>query len=136
MNKLRDQYRTDATINKVKELLSSVPRRLPSAAGQYLIHKAPIVQWLPRYSPIWILNDFVAGMTIGVMMIPQALAYAKIATIPGEFGLYSSWLPAVIYVFMGTSKGQSGIPHKSNAHKCRLGMHQIYLPDRLQSWAS
>ncbi|KAI8284064.1 hypothetical protein K4K60_002226 [Colletotrichum sp. SAR11_57] len=43
-------------------------------------------------------------------MIPQALAYAKIATIPGEFGLYSSWLPAAIYVFMGTSKDLSTGP--------------------------
>lgn len=107
LDKAKDQYKTDFTLNMVKESFSTSGTRLSSATGQYLIQKVPIVQWLPRYSPKWILNDFVAGMTIGTMMIPQALSYAKIATIPGVFGLYSSWLPAAIYVFMGTSKGKS-----------------------------
>jgi sodium-independent sulfate anion transporter 11 len=40
------------------------------------------------------------------MLIPQGLSYAKIATIPIEHGLYSSWLPAAIAVFLGTSKGK------------------------------
>jgi len=41
------------------------------------------------------------------MLIPQSLAYAKIATIPGEYGLMSSWLPNFLYFIMGTSKGKS-----------------------------
>jgi sodium-independent sulfate anion transporter 11 len=40
------------------------------------------------------------------MLIPQSLAYAKIATISGEFGLMSSWLPNFLYFIMGTSKGK------------------------------
>lgn len=51
-----------------------------------------------------------AGLTIGVMLIPQGLSYAKIATIPIEHGLYSSWLPAAIAVFLGTSKDLSTGP--------------------------
>ncbi|KAK6223526.1 sulfate permease [Colletotrichum tabaci] len=110
VEKAKSDFRTDSTINKVRgEVTSGLPR-LPLAIGQYLIQKVPIVQWLPNYNPKWVISDFTAGMTIGVMMIPQALAYAKIAKIPGEFGLYSSWLPAAIYVFMGTSKDLSTGP--------------------------
>lgn len=80
-------------------------RALPRVAGDYLVDKVPVVQWAPQYNPRWLINDALAGITIGVMLIPQALAYAKIATIAGEFGLMSSWLPNFLYFFMGTSKG-------------------------------
>jgi sodium-independent sulfate anion transporter 11 len=75
-------------------------------AGQYVLQKAPIVQWLPKYNPRWFLNDTLAGITVGVLLIPQSLAYAKIATIPGEYGLMASWLPNFLYLIMGTSKGE------------------------------
>lgn len=105
IDKAKFEFQTDSTIKTIQKKVTSGLPRLPLATGQYLTEKVPLVQWLTQYDPKWILSDFTAGMTIGVMMIPQALAYAKIATIPGEFGLYSSWLPAAIYVFMGTSKG-------------------------------
>ncbi|KAJ4352489.1 uncharacterized protein N0V89_007837 [Didymosphaeria variabile] len=79
-------------------------RALPRVAGKYLVDKVPVVHWAPHYSPRWLANDFLAGITVGVMLIPQALAYAKIATISGEYGLMSSWLPNFLYFFMGTSK--------------------------------
>jgi sodium-independent sulfate anion transporter 11 len=40
------------------------------------------------------------------MLIPQGLSYAKLADIPVQYGLMSSWLPAAIYAFMGTTKGE------------------------------
>jgi solute carrier family 26 (sodium-independent sulfate anion transporter), member 11 len=103
---VKEELRTDTTLNKAQYYLRTAPKKFPSAAGQYLLDKVPIVQWLPRYSPTWLLPDFIAGLTIGVMLIPQGLAYAKIATIPIENGLYSSWVPAAVAVFMGTSKGK------------------------------
>ncbi|KAH8898116.1 sulfate permease [Thozetella sp. PMI_491] len=108
--KVKEHVRTDETISRTAATFRSSLKKLPSATVQYAVEKVPIVQWLPSYDPRWILSDLIAGMTIGVMMIPQALAYAKIATIPGEFGLYSSWLPAALYVFMGTSKDLSTGP--------------------------
>jgi sodium-independent sulfate anion transporter 11 len=78
---------------------------LPRATGKYLVDKVPVVHWAPQYNLRWLANDALAGITVGVMLIPQALAYAKIATIPGEYGLMSSWLPNFLYFFMGTSKG-------------------------------
>jgi len=65
----------------------------------------PIVGWLPKYNLRWIVNDVIAGLTLGFLLIPQSLSYAKIATIPVEYGLQSSWLPATLYTFMGSTKG-------------------------------
>jgi sodium-independent sulfate anion transporter 11 len=41
-----------------------------------------------------------------LMLIPQSLSYAKIATIPVEYGLMSSWLPPTLYAIMGSTKGE------------------------------
>ena len=104
---LHKEIETDETIRRAKGVVDQATRSLPSAKGKYFLGKVPIVQWLPKYSPKWILNDLMAGVTVGVLLIPQALAYAKITTISGEFGLMSSWLPPAIYAIMGTSKGTS-----------------------------
>lgn len=102
----KGMVQTDTTTNRVKNFVIEGAPKLPSATGRYLLDKVPIVEWLPRYHLSWLLTDFIAGLTIGVMLIPQGLAYAKIATIPIEHGLYSSWVPAAVCVFMGTSKGE------------------------------
>jgi solute carrier family 26 (sodium-independent sulfate anion transporter), member 11 len=96
---------TDVTYQRTLRYGGKTIRALPSVTGQYLIEKVPVVYWLPKYNPRWILNDALAGITVGVLLIPQSLAYAKIATIPGEYGLMSSWLPNYLYFLMGTSKG-------------------------------
>ncbi|KAI1807315.1 sulfate permease [Daldinia bambusicola] len=107
---VKEEFRTDVTLNRVAKFARTAPKRFPSAAKQYLADKLPIIQWLPRYSPSWLVQDFMAGLTIGVLLIPQGLAYAKIATIPIENGLYSCWVPAAVMVFMGTSKDLSTGP--------------------------
>ncbi|KAI5921607.1 sulfate transporter 4.1 [Camillea tinctor] len=104
------ELQTDTTLNRAVYYARTTPKKLPSAARQYLLDKLPIIEWLPRYSPSWLPQDFMAGLTIGVMLIPQGLSYAKIATIPIEHGLYSSWVPAAVAVFMGTSKDLSTGP--------------------------
>lgn len=107
VNAFKNVVRTDASTARVKNFVVEGAPKLPGAAKYYLLDKFPIIQWLPRYHPSWFLQDFIAGLTVGVMLIPQGLAYAKIATIPIENGLYSAWVPAVVAVFMGTSKGSS-----------------------------
>lgn len=98
---------TDITINRTIRYGGKAARAAPSVAAQYLVDRVPVVHWLPRYNPRWLLNDTLAGITVGVLLIPQSLAYAKIATIPGEYGLMSSWLPNFLVFIMGTSKGTS-----------------------------
>ncbi|KAI0098613.1 sulfate permease [Nemania sp. FL0031] len=107
---LKEELRTDPNISRAKYYARVIPEKFPSATKQYFLNKLPIAQWLPRYSPSWLVSDFMGGLTIGVMLIPQGLSYAKIATIPIEHGLYSSWLPAAIAVFLGTSKDLSTGP--------------------------
>ncbi|KAL9114077.1 MAG: hypothetical protein Q9227_001849 [Pyrenula ochraceoflavens] len=104
---IRTEIQTDENLNKAKRYARRGAENLPSAALEYVVEKLPIAQWLPRYAPRWLINDVVAGLTLGIMMIPQALAYAKIATIPGQFGLMASWIPGLLYAFMGTSKDLS-----------------------------
>lgn len=120
---LKTMVRTDTTTNRVKDYVVKGAPQLPAASAQYLLDKVPIVSWLPRYHPSWLLTDAIAGLTIGVMLIPQGLAYAKIATIPIENGLYSSWIPAAICVFMGTSKGKS--LHSLEEVSSRADNHQL-----------
>ena len=96
---------TDITIDRTIRYSGKAVRAAPSVAAQYIVERVPVVHWLPRYNPRWLLNDTLAGITVGVLLIPQSLAYAKIATIPGEYGLMSSWLPNFLVFIMGTSKG-------------------------------
>ncbi|XP_073444189.1 sodium-independent sulfate anion transporter isoform X2 [Dendrobates tinctorius] len=64
----------------------------------------PFLCWLPQYSLQWMQLDMIAGFTVGLTVIPQALAYAEVAGLPVEFGLYSSYVGCFIYCLFGTSK--------------------------------
>lgn len=81
-----------------------------SAAGRgccsYSTLKAwlPILSWLPRYKLKWLKMDLLAGLTVGLTTVPQALAYAEVAGLPVQFGLYSAFMGGFIYTLLGTSK--------------------------------
>lgn len=64
----------------------------------------PIADWLPRYDKAQLRGDLSAGLTVGVMLIPQGMAYAMLAGIPPIYGLYASILPLVLYAIFGTSR--------------------------------
>ncbi|XP_064635425.1 sodium-independent sulfate anion transporter-like isoform X4 [Lineus longissimus] len=66
--------------------------------------KFPIVQWLPKYRLDTLQCDVIAGLTVGLMVIPQGLAYAQVADLPQQYGLYSAFVGCFIYCFLGTSK--------------------------------
>jgi sodium-independent sulfate anion transporter 11 len=106
LEKAKADVRNDATWNRAARLSVKGAKALPAGTVQYISDKVPIVGWLPKYNPRWIVNDLIAGLTLGLMLIPQGLSYAKIANIPVEYGLMSSWLPAAIYAFMGSTKGE------------------------------
>lgn len=65
---------------------------------------APILSWLPNYKKEWLKGDVGAGITVGVMLIPQGMAYASIAGLPEVYGLYASIVPLLIYALFGTSR--------------------------------
>ncbi|MDH3648640.1 MAG: solute carrier family 26 protein [Saprospiraceae bacterium] len=64
----------------------------------------PAVGWLARYDKTLLRGDLVAGLTVGVMLIPQGMAYAMIAGLPPIYGLYASTIPLIIYALFGTSR--------------------------------
>lgn len=64
----------------------------------------PAFDWLANYNKNQFKGDLSAGLTVGVMLIPQGMAYAMIAGLPPIYGLYAATLPLVIYALLGTSR--------------------------------
>ncbi|MGP6087628.1 SulP family inorganic anion transporter [Antarctobacter jejuensis] len=74
--------------------------KLPSSVTQYL----PILTWARTYDRDTATSDLVAAVIVTIMLIPQSLAYALLAGLPAEMGLYASILPLVAYAIFGTSR--------------------------------
>lgn len=64
----------------------------------------PILTWLPAYQSRDLKGDVSAGLTVGVMLIPQGMAYAMLAGMPPIYGLYASIIPLILYAIFGTSR--------------------------------
>jgi SulP family sulfate permease len=64
----------------------------------------PIADWLFSYQKDWLRPDLIAGLTAAAVVIPKAMAYATIAGLPVQVGLYTAIVPMVIYAVLGTSR--------------------------------
>ncbi|TVY37426.1 Sulfate permease [Lachnellula occidentalis] len=64
----------------------------------------PFTHWIGRYNLQWLAGDLVAGITIGAVVVPQGMAYASLAGLPVQYGLYTSFMGVLIYWFFATSK--------------------------------
>ncbi|GLT74453.1 hypothetical protein SLA2020_462510 [Shorea laevis] len=64
----------------------------------------PILEWGRSYNLTKFKGDIIAGLTIASLCIPQDIAYAKLAHLDPQYGLYSSFVPPLIYAFMGSSR--------------------------------
>lgn len=64
----------------------------------------PITNWIGDYSKDKAVGDVTAGLTVALTVIPQSLAYANLAGLPVQYGLYASFIGCFIYCVMGTSK--------------------------------
>ena len=67
----------------------------------------PSLVWLRQYQPEWLRDDIVAGLTAAAVVVPKAMAYATIAGLPLQVGLYTAIVPMVIYALLGTSRALS-----------------------------
>ncbi len=65
--------------------------------------RLPLPAWLTGYKKDWLRPDVVAGLTAAAVVIPKAMAYATIAGLPVEVGLYTAFLPMLVYAALGTS---------------------------------
>jgi sulfate permease, SulP family len=64
----------------------------------------PLPEWLVSYRGDWLRPDIIAGLTTGAVIIPKAMAYAMMAGLPVQVGLYTALVPMVIYAVLGTSR--------------------------------
>ncbi|KAI3497833.1 hypothetical protein L1887_33415 [Cichorium endivia] len=64
----------------------------------------PILQWGPDYNLDLLKSDVVSGLTIASLAIPQGISYAKLANLPPIVGLYSSFVPPLVYAVLGSSR--------------------------------
>ena len=64
----------------------------------------PILEWLPNYNTSLFKGDLLAGITVGIILIPQGIAYALIAGLPPIYGLYCALVPQVMYSIFGSSR--------------------------------
>ncbi|XP_052543512.1 sodium-independent sulfate anion transporter isoform X2 [Tympanuchus pallidicinctus] len=69
-----------------------------------VLRRLPVLGWLPRYSLSCLRLDLIAGVTVGLTVVPQALAYAEVAGLPVQYGLYSSFVGCFVYCLLGTAK--------------------------------
>nr|XP_025139635.1 solute carrier family 26 member 10 isoform X6 [Bubalus bubalis] len=74
-------------------------------AWRLLLARLPPLRWLPHYRwRAWLLGDAVAGLTVGIVHVPQGMAFALLTSVPPVFGLYTSFFPVLIYTLLGTGR--------------------------------
>ncbi|XP_062233630.1 probable sulfate transporter 3.4 [Phragmites australis] len=96
--RLAEVFFPDDPLHQFKNQSSA--RRLVLAL-QYFF---PIFQWGSEYNARLLRSDVVAGLTIASLAIPQGISYAKLANLPPIIGLYSSFVPPLIYSLLGSSR--------------------------------
>ena len=87
----------------------------------------PFLQWFSAYSFKDLPKDLIAGFTVGIVLIPQAMAYAMLAGIPPVYGLYASLVPLIIYFFLGTSRPLSVGPVAMDSLLVAIGLGALAL---------
>ncbi|XP_034243364.1 sodium-independent sulfate anion transporter-like isoform X2 [Thrips palmi] len=89
----------------LRECGRCVRSQLASMCARHtLARRLPITQWLPRYTLSLFLHDVMAGLTVGMTAIPQGIAYAVVAGLEPQYGLYSGFMGSFVYVLFGSTK--------------------------------
>lgn len=95
---------------------STRPRRADATPGWALLR---------RYQRAWLRPDVVAGLTVGAMLVPQSMAYAELANVPPQVGLYAVVLAPAAYAFVGTSRHLGTGPEPGTAILAATGVGAI-----------
>jgi high affinity sulfate transporter 1 len=69
-----------------------------------MIFRLPLLEWLSQYRAEWMRPDVIAGLTTAAVVIPKAMAYATVAGLPIEIGIYTAIVPALVYAALGTAR--------------------------------
>ncbi|EME44094.1 hypothetical protein DOTSEDRAFT_24190 [Dothistroma septosporum NZE10] len=97
---------SDSYVEEEPTAMDWIREVVPDGRGilRYFRNLFPFTHWIMRYNLQWLYGDLVAGITVGAVVVPQSMAYAKLAELPVQFGLYSSFMGVLIYWFFATSK--------------------------------
>ncbi|XP_065076353.1 sodium-independent sulfate anion transporter-like [Ochlerotatus camptorhynchus] len=88
---------------QLRELVASKFRN--GCCSTKLVKKRfPILSWLPNYNRQYFVEDIVAGLTVGLTVIPQGIAYAVVAGLEPQYGLYSAFMGCFVYFIFGSCK--------------------------------
>lgn len=90
-----------AVSQRLKKHCSCTPQKVKSK----ILGFVPILQWLPRYQlRNWILGDVMSGVIVGILLVPQSIAYSLLASQDPIYGLYTSFFSSIIYTLLGSSR--------------------------------
>ncbi|NXD25494.1 S26A2 protein, partial [Spelaeornis formosus] len=88
-------------VKQAKKSCSCTPARVKDCILGFF----PILQWLPKYKPReYLLGDLMSGVIVGVLLVPQSIAYSLLAGLEPIYGLYTSFFSCIIYCIFGTSR--------------------------------
>ena len=79
----------NVSVNGVKDKADMLDVQKDKSPSTFT-HHFPILRWLPSYSPAQLTGDILAGIGIGCLLIPQAIAYSSVARLPPSYGLASA----------------------------------------------
>ena len=85
---------------KTVDLPNKNQKKKNFSLSQYL----PILKWGRQYQRAWLSGDLLAGLIVAIMLVPQGMAYALLAGLPPQVGLYASIIPLFLYGILGTSR--------------------------------
>ncbi|GMM32606.1 sulfate permease [Martiniozyma asiatica (nom. inval.)] len=102
-----DEY-SEPLVSSV-DYLKNISKNPKSRSISYVKSLFPIFSWIGHYpfEPKWITSDFITGISVAIVLVPQALSYATLASLPPQYGLYSSFIGLMIYAIFATSKDVS-----------------------------
>ena len=77
---------------------------MPMELTHMLSKVFPFLSWFKGYDPTSLRTDFISGLTVALVLIPQSMAYAQLAGLPPYYGLYASFLPPMVAALFGSSR--------------------------------
>jgi len=102
------EHTKEDTLEKPPMDVALVPGSPPAnhcgKVGKHVKKKFPILSWLPKYSLDFLVSDAIAGITVGLTVIPQGIAYAQVAGLESQYGLYSAFMGCFAYCIFGSCK--------------------------------
>ena len=101
LEKERNKNCLSAVSHQLQKHCACTPKKVKSQILGFI----PILKWLPHYQlRDWILGDVMSGLIVGILLVPQSIAYSLLASQDPIYGLYTSFFSSIIYTILGTSR--------------------------------